>query len=368
MAVAYVASVPFDGLPLNGRSVPFLVGAVLIPIVLLDLMRPKRVPLSGSTAATLAVCLFVGYATASYFWAFDPDTVIARLPGMFILAVVTLLLPGYLRPVWRIALWGYCASATILAVAVLMAPADAYAQRRTASGNANDVATFLGIAVVLALYLALTTSRGRACLALLLAVPNTVGLVATGSRTGLIALIVGTVLVVVQALWRQRGGAAARLPVLAGAGILVSLFLSTQYVPPRLLKVVDSLEEGSLSGREIIWNAVLSDGFTLRGVGLGGSPSYLEAVHGIRAVTHNVLIELLLELGLLGVLLFAVLVVTVAVRCRRSVFAPVLLPLVAFVGLMSTTLSLEWRRALWLVFAFALTATSSVRAAHRERR
>ncbi|MCW3814983.1 O-antigen ligase family protein [Micromonospora sp. DR5-3] len=367
LAVVYVTSVPFDGLPLGDRSVPFVVSLVFVVAALADLLRPGRPPAGGTPLGLAAVAALMVWAVASYFWAFDPDVYLLRLPTAALVAIVTVLLPAFLGPVWRAAVWGYCASSTILAVAVLLAPADMYAQRRTASGNANDVAAFLAMAVVMALHLALTSRARSTWWGFAFAVPCAVGLVATGSRTGAVAVVAGTVLVLVHALWKHRAVAVARMPLVVGAGLLIALGLSTQYVPPRLTSLFDSVETGELSGREYIWSAVLSDGLRLRGVGLGNSQSYLEGVHGMHAVTHNVALGLILELGLVGLALFAVVVLVAVAQARRSIFRPMLLPLGLVICVMSTTLSLEWRRSLWLVVAFALTTYPSLQRAGERR-
>lgn len=362
LAAAYVASVPFDGFQVGQRSAPFVMGVVFAVVAVVELVGGRDRFVVPSPLAIGAIFVFAFYASVSYFWAFDADAAFARIPTVVVLTTVTILLAGFLPPVWRGAAWAYCVSSGLLAVTVLLAPTDPYEQRRTASGNEDDVAALLAVACVLALYLALTATAARVPVGIGLAVLAALGVIATGARTGVVAAGAGVLVVLLQALLRGRRGGAVRIAIAGALGAVVVLQLPTDFVPPRISSTAEAFAAGEFSGRQDIWQAILVRGIDLGGIGLGSSDSYLLTMLGERRVAHNLVLGILLELGLIGLLLFGLMLVAAAVRWRASAFRAVLLPLALVIGLMSMTLSIEWRRCLWLVVAFALTAVPARRA------
>ncbi len=352
--VLYAGCVPFDGLPVGGRSVPFLASVVFVVATVLE--NPRRAVREAlPTGVIAAISALVLFATLSTFWATDPEAATRLLPSLYSVTVVTMLLPTQLRAVWRPSTWAYCLSSAILATVVLMAPADSYTQRRTAFGNENDVAALLVIGMILAVHLASTTSAWRGVAALATAVACATGVLATGSRTGAIAGAVGVTVLLLGTARRRGAGSAPRVVAVAAVGALVLFLLPPAYVPDRIGSTFDALATRDLSGREEIWARIWTIGFDPLGRGLGATGEHLGASLGPGRVAHNVLLGIGLELGLVGLALFGVVILCGLARMRLSETRTVTMPLVVAVAIVGMATSIEWRRSLWFVLALAVT-------------
>jgi O-antigen ligase len=356
LALAYIASVPFDGLQLGTRSAAFVASVAFLAAVSIDKLV-RRTPRRVLTGKVVAGIVGLGmYAASSYVWSINSNATFERLPAIALILAVSLCLPSYLRTVWKQACWGYCISSTVLTVAVLSAPANQYSQRRTASGNENDVATVLAIAACLALYLAFDATRHRiAAIGLAIAAFSMVGIVATGSRTGIVAVIAGLAIVLLQALTAPRAALLARVVMVVAIGATTAYTIPPQYVPDRLISTASAASNEDLSGRVELWDAALNRGLDALGLGLGASQTYFITAANTDHVAHNVVIEVMLELGLIGLILFGIIFWAAIRAIRNSVFRRTLVPLLIVFAIMSTTLSLEWRRITWMVLAFAFT-------------
>ncbi len=264
------------------------------------------------------------------------------------------------------ALTAYVAGALVGASATLVelhAGREAYYLRYAASGfDPNDLAVALAIALPMALYLVGGSGNwiGRAVGGVFSAVGPTAILV-TGSRTGLVALIAGGGLSVLGAL-RVRLGArviVAGLVVLAAVGV-------NEFVPAeswvRLSTLSTEAMAGRFHGRERVWEAGLRawEKTPIEGVGLGGFRAAARA-QGVGGVAHNTFVSVLVELGLVGVMLFALVLLSavkaaLAMRAReRELFLGIGAAL--FVGM--NMLSWDVHKSLW----FALGIVIAFRAA-----
>ncbi|WP_147065006.1 O-antigen ligase family protein [Terrabacter aerolatus] len=254
---------------------------------------------------------------------------------------------------------------TVLASAfVLLAPA-ASDSRRTANGNANDVAMAIVMGLGCALYLLLKGRRRNKIVAVAsLPLLLTAG-IATGSRTAVFGaagiVLVVTFVAIGQRRWGQLAGVISAILVL----ILVVDSLPKALIPERLSSIGEALQSGNLSNRTIIWDAILERGWDMVGVGAGASPSYLGGQLGFSTVAHNVFLGVLLETGALGLMVFGWLLARLALDARNSRFSSLILFLAPAVAAGSLALTLEARRMLWLVIALSW---SQIYADRREAR
>lgn len=172
--------------------------------------------------------------------------------------------------------------------------------------------------LIIAVYAILAASRtwtriGATAVLPLLAV----ALLAAGSRGPVVALLVGAVVLVV--LTATRGHARRRL-LLAGAGllgaaILVPLILPGSAIGRAVSAIVGGVGGLSTNGRAALWSQAYT-GFAqhpLLGLGTGGFAS----LNPGELYPHNILLEVSVELGLVG----ALLIVGIVASSMRRLFA-----------------------------------------------
>ena len=195
--------------------------------------------------------------------------------------------------------------------------ADLEGRLQGGAGDPNYLAAVLVPAVMLAAGLAVQASAARRVLLAAATAVIAVGIVATQSRGGLVAG--GVCAVVALVIWRGRRGL-----ILALIGLVVAVAVMFYVANPAAWHRVQAAN-GNGSGRVYIWNVAwrIVHDHTLFGVGIGQfpqvSPHYvlkpgaLEYVHLIvdqHAPVHNVYLQLWVEAGIIGLLLFLGLVVT----------------------------------------------------------
>jgi O-antigen ligase len=245
---------------------------------------------------------------------------------------------------------------------------------RGAYGDPNRLAMAIIAVLPFALYGAIT-GRTRRVRALFwgVAAAQIAAIVLTHSRSGSIAAGVAVLLFMA----RGRGGA------LRGAAVAAALALGLAALAPdtfwqRQSTLTDLSEDESVQGRENAWKVlgVIVDERPLSGVGAGafiqawGRYAPLEA-GARRYIAHNVLLEIVGELGLVAFLLFCAFTAGLLVRLwriggdplvgveARAVFAALAGYLVCE---MANGYSLSWFLYFLFACAAALLRTSGVRA------
>ena len=354
IALIYVASLPFDSLEVFGRSLPFVLGLcyLLVALPLRLTARTSTLPACAPIGSVLPSIAFVAYCAFTYFWSITPDQSLSRVTTLAVLISTFWLLTGDIGDLQKAVPVAFVAGALLAALFVLTASASIDG-RRTANGNANDVALALMVALGCSVWLAVET-RGTSRILGVGAIPVLLaGTVATGSRS---AVLSGAAMVLVVAVWllarRQFRKALAMLTVIATAWITL-VALPRAMVPVRLLSIDTALSEGSFSGREVLWRVIVVHGLDLWGLGAGSTPAYLANAIGSAHVAHNVILGILLELGVVGLLIFAGVVICAIRDGRRSPFSHLLVFLAPILLIGSVTLSLEARRTFWFVIALA---------------
>ncbi|MFC8847544.1 MULTISPECIES: O-antigen ligase family protein [unclassified Micromonospora] len=235
--------------------------------------------------------------------------------------------------------------------------------------STNYIAYSMVIGVVLALIMIRTLPFARLPrIALLACVPLfVVAVILTSSRGATIALALvlaylGLSAVARHAVWRGLG-------VLAPTAVVT---VSLGLIPYSLLGWLDGLlgkATGDLSGRLQIWPYALSTWMDSPWLGNGAGTYQATNPYGIG--THNILLNLGNDLGLVGVLLFlATVAVTLTRVARRSMMLHRLAG-VFLVALLPIWLSGEWETSpsTWLVLGLLSSAATvpATAAAHRAR-
>jgi O-antigen ligase len=267
------------------------------------------------------------------------------------LLVWALALANYLPNVVLQSTRAFVIGALVLSISVLASPPQA--GRQSALGNANDVALFLAMALVLSIHL-LSLQHGATALMYLTPIPILVlGIVATGSRTAVFAGLAGVSYVYISHWARRRRGRSALLVLFVLTPAALAIGTGSAATFERLVASGATMGVTYLSGRQEIWMAAIQQGFDGFGVGAGAAPAVLESVFGSRVVMHSIYLGFAFELGLLGLILLATLIGLSLRRCKGSPFGAGALGIWIVVLVSGLSLSLELRRAFWLAVALA---------------
>jgi O-antigen ligase len=272
------------------------------------------------------IVLYFIWGSFTFFWSADQGMTYSRIVTNVQLLVMVLLLSQFSsredETVGLIA--AYCLGAALslfelfrrfLTGASIVA--TLFNERYTAfENNPNDYALALGLAVPMGWYLASRrVSWWATILGYSVAGAAAVGVVLTGSRGGLVSMLVGAMIIpftMFKLGWRERFAGI----VVVLAGLTVAFSVTPEAVLYRLSTIEEAIDpevpEGELQGRNIrtvIWTQGFSEFVTnpqaaTIGVGAGAYQRGVSAIFGEEFVAHNVYISILLEQGILGFLLF----------------------------------------------------------------
>jgi O-antigen ligase len=395
----YAALVPIGGvfalpLPFPFNSITSVVGALAIGAIAAHLLlyRRGRIP----TMPVAMWLLFVGWSALTVAWAIDQPDALGELVMAMPLVLLVLLAalvpigPGDIR--WlrtSIALGGAAIGAYALTLVVSGAalPVHGAAERFSLAGdpaasNPNQLAAALLLPMLAALDMVVDPTRGKSrraerAFGLVATWLTAIAIVLSGSRGGVMAALAALVLaLLLYHRWRPTLRPTVRSTVAVGGAVVTTLLavatmLVVFFPDARATSIVISdpvrrlaTSETGASGREEIWAVAM---LACRqhcgvGAGLGGFPSaYDEAlpfsgVHrnvGSDRPAHNVYLEIAVETGLIGVVLFALAIAAewrVLRRGSQRALAPALAA--AIVGMLAVDLfeGFLWFKHVWLLF------------------
>jgi O-antigen ligase len=226
----------------------------------------------------------------------------------------------------------------------------------------NDFGLILALSVPMALYLMLTARLRWLWMGILLWVIPAI--LITASRTALLAALASFVFV--PAVWKISGRSYRLAAVLAALALAAGpVLLAPAPQRNRLQTLPAELNRGTFHGRTRIWKTGLKvfRHHPIRGVGSGAYPKAVEpwlgtpGVAGAQYVAHNTFLSVLVESGLIGFVLFALLAACLVLfvwampAAERALWAAMLL--VWTVGV--STLTWEQYKPTWLITALIMT-------------
>ncbi len=396
--VVFSALVFFAALPGTsgaGLSLIKVAGALLAASWALQLAtRPetRRTLLSDRPVLAFAAVGFVGWSLASSLWASSSGAAFSAslrgAQGVLLFFIVYSALRE--RRQLRLAMLAYVAGATLTALVGMgggTGADTATAGDRFAGsiGDPNYFAALLVPALAYAAFMFVTerSTFGRWCLG------GAAGVIAaalflTASRGGIVALAAMAVAVVVLA-GPVRARALALVSSVSGFGIAYFLL----FAPPGALSRITAFSSSASSGRNDLWSIAfrIFSGHPILGIGADNfvlvEPNYVKSSLDLSSlaivfdsphVAHNTYIQVATELGLVGLVVFA-LVLTGTYRLglaavRRAARAgdlelEVLARglLVGLVGLLAAYvfLTAEYEKQIWLVLGFVAAAFAVAR-------
>jgi O-antigen ligase len=288
-----------------------------------------RRAVAGNYAMVALVVVFIAWVVFSLAWAPAPGVVGTQAKQLLYGGFSFLLLLGAIverRHVrWLAAafvagatvsvLWGAAKGGLSVGTGTASEVADAGGRFQGGAGDPNYLAAVLVPAIMLAGGLAVRKAPGQRMLLTLATVIIAVGLAATESRGGLVAAAVCALVAMV--IWRGRRALIGALIALAAASTAIFFLLK----PSAWYRL---LESNQGSGRVDIWTVAwrIVQDHPFVGVGFGqfpqvslhyvlrpGALEYIGLIVEKQIVVHNLYLQLWVEEGIVGLLLFLAVVV-----------------------------------------------------------
>jgi O-antigen ligase len=378
--VSFLDIAEFGGVALSfSKLAGLLLAASWLAVVATRTESPRDFFATHPTISLVAI-VFVGWSLLSTAWAEDPgrafDTTVRYALNLCLLPIVFTAVRRRDQLTWVASAFVAGAVGTMLLGVVsgssLTVVGDA-ARLVGGIGESNELATVLVASVVLALALIASprTPPPVRVTALVAAPIALAGVIATLSRAGLVALVVALLVgVVVGGRWRAWFAGA-----LVVGGLSAVIFL-TAFATPAARERVQSTNS---TGRTDIWTvgSRMVEAHPVRGVGGGNFP--VASIHFLLRpgaierddfiietpkVAHNIYLEVLAELGVVGLLLFLT-IIGFCVRCamqaarafkrqgdvHSELLARVLVIAVAGILAADCFASEQYSKQLWLLLA-----------------
>ena len=323
------------------------------------LRRPGRI--------LLLMGIFASYALLSAGWSLDPDATVSKAATIAQLVAMFWIISELVADDndAQNLLAAYVAGSTVNVIAAFAQFASGNAGqdlRYAAAGfNPNDDAITLALAIPMSCFLLARarTLRAKALfVAFLTMAPMAIAL--TGSRTGVLA---GCVAFAVSSLGMYRMRWSRRVMLVVALAVcvwcLASLVPETSWA--RISTISQQVDSGDLNQRTAIWAAGLKEyaGHPLLGVGEGAYQQVSGRYLGEAFVAHNTFVSVLVELGIIGFLLFSAILISAARSLwrldgqDRLMWAAI--AVTWFVGVMASTW--ETQKPTWFLIALVSTAS-----------
>ena len=367
-AIPWENLVIFEQLGSLVRVLGLVAASIGVCAVLLDGRLRKFSP------ALVLAALWVLWGGLSLFWSIEADSTVDR-----VLTYVQLL--GLMWLMWEFGAdarsrstltQAYVFGAYVSLVGTLVgfaSGAQLDAKRyTTGTFNVNDLGLTFALGIPMAWYLVLTQQNRILRWINQAYVPAAVvGVLLTASRGAFVATVIATSMVV---------GSMSKLPLrtkLLALLLITSALIAAAFVVPqsswqRLAQGQQSLQRWDLTGRTAIWEEGLRQFrvHPVRGMGAGAFPVTTKEETGRAWVAHNTYLGILIDEGIVGLGIFALLGVVLVLSLRR---VPPLERRLCFVltctwAVGVFVLSWEHRKPTWFLLGL-VTAYAGV--AHRDR-
>lgn len=233
-------------------------------------------------------------------------------------------------------------------------------QRFAEAADPNDLAMTLALALPMAWYLAMTHARHLVRLICGAYVPIcVVSIGLTGSRGGMLATIVALMIAPLTMVRLSASRRAVAIFVLVISGALAIAYLP-ETVIARLATTGSEFEGNvSIGGRYKLWiagvYAFLSN--PILGYGPGSfKPVIMPQLGRLAQVAHNSYLSVLVEEGMVGFVLYGLMIVTVCLAIRRLPVLDRRFAMVLLATLAVAMLPLTWedRKPVWVILATLL--------------
>ena len=371
VSLIFVFTIPWETVieyPILG-SISRLAGLIMAIIWLAAMPFGRHVRKPGVFHA--ALCAFVALNATSIFWSANPERTTTLILTWVQLLVMSLIFWDLYtsRKAVIAALQMYVLGAYVVlgdTLANYVVGRTFYPDRFSAAGiSPDDTGVILALGLPIAAYLTVFRQSDR--LAVPLKILNSlyflaafVGIALSGTRTALIAAIPG-VLFALSLVMHSRFSAQIRVGLLfiVGASIVLPRIPATSI--QRLGTTGSEMESGDLNGRERLWREGLAS--FERHPMLGVGTNMFRSVNTEGKVAHNSFVSVLVELGILGFLLYVTIIFIAGLRILGQPPWDKWLWISVFIGwiLSSSTLTWEYRKPTWLFLNLIVVSAAALR-------
>jgi O-antigen ligase len=369
LSLVFIFIVPWEGVvrfPLGtlARSLGLVVGALWLATVIIQGRLRKL------TVYHIMVCLFVIWNALSLFWSADPNRTLAHLrTWLQTLILIFIMWDLYTtRESILAGLQAYVLGAYVAVGSAVQNYLSGHAYytnyQRFSPGDTNPdgFGFILALGIPLAWYLA--ASRRRDGVNPLLKFINYayipaafLGLALSGTRTALIASLVGMAFGLISLARLRIWARIAIFLILTGAIIYLWPQVETLKSFQRLGTTSTELTQGDLNNRTNNWREGLESFVEHPLLGVGSN--MYRSVNSLGKVGHNSFVSVLVELGLIGFLLFGIIL---AIVIKHAWSHPskwdksFWLTVFAVWTIGSSTLTWEHRKTTWLFLSFIVAS------------
>ncbi len=382
VSLAYVAAIPLENYQgALGFSVTAILAAATMAIWGYSRLRGShtgrswRVDTRATRPLWWAIAILMGYWALTLSWAGTSleslyGSTFGRYATFTGLALMVPILTRAMAVSGDAAIRVFVLSATVLAL-LNAAQLNGGDQVTVAQQNENGLALVLTLALGWSVMLSLRTQKLWRFVFALSSVVLLVGALGTGSRTGAIAAIAAIGSAVALNTLRRESILSA---LLTAVSLLVLMLLALRAVAPLLPERLSNLAENltnleAWSGRSELWSGALyyRDEWIWSGVGLGQSRMFSALFFDRYQVLHNSFLEVAVQTGIVGLILFVSVGITAAVIAFRGKnTGPYLVAAIAVLPFM-LTLSAEYYKSIWLLPAVAAAGIPLVSRARKTK-
>jgi len=374
----FVFAIPWEGsvyIPGLGGGAS-LIGPIVVFFTLAAVASGRgRLQFRPPPVFALVMTSLVIWGACSYFWSENPNGTISRALTYFQLLLMVFAMWELCRTeaAHRKLLQAYILGAYIVVGLILgnyiLNPFTPNSQQLVfrytgIPGDPNNIATHIAIGIPMAWFLVLTCKSIPLRWLYLLFIPTSllaIGL--TASRGGAVVAIVALSII---PLTYTRLNLLSRVVVfslLCGSLIMVPVFIPPHNLE-RLAETGAEVTEGNVSNRSQIWQAGMAAWVQrpLTGVGLGGFSAAIAPILGFPQAPHNSFISMLVELGIVGLLLFTFLFIIVILPILRlkgteRAFYTILWTCLIIASL---PLGLDYKKVTWFIFIVLATKSAYI--------
>ena len=380
LIVFYYLTLGMNSLTLsNSRSVSFILSIAIILAAFFNLLNSKTLVNHDKTQRRgkenyefylkIFIFLLVLWNLLSVFWSNNTNATVQGIFKIVILASVTYSVihfcgnNGFDISPYFVSGAVLTSGITILAavqnkVVFYQSKTRMYGRWNSFGLDFNDMAVYLDIAFTLALIMIINGKRPQYRLLLIASLPILVlGVIASGSRTGLVGLLISPIVVVYFSKGKQR-----LMRIIPIVFIFIALIIFLKFSADslsysnRALTLFKS-DQVSLTGRDTIWRIVISSwsSWIVLGVGQGNELGVLYQYFGVDKAVHNLFLSISYRSGLIGLLLFIFLLLNLYKSAKYSITRLEFLGSFTIALFLCQTLSWEYNRVLWALFPLAIS-------------